>query len=637
MKHHRHRLHHTVVKLLLPIATTAGFYALYYLISAWQFDVLIIPQVVPYDYLLQLALAYLLIALSKRLWVFVVLQGLLMAVLYAGNAVKMAFFGGPIMPDDIYALRSLLLLLEGWQFFAAAAPLAAIAALVLFNLSLRHWSAYLALLLLILLGITLRYQPNTILQPLDVRFGNSVWDQRSNYLTRGATLYSLQEGARFFAMQEAPPDLDRAMDAAANLRAAARAAEEQPRKDGAAADTPFTPRNLHIVLLESFWDPSVLKKARYSQPPLAPEFRKLWKRTGNAHALSPVFGGYTANAEFEILCGFPVVQDNVKFERQLLNNVPCLPHVLAELGYRTVASHPNVPVFWNRVNAYKRMGFQTYWSQPDFVLDDMNREFLADASLYRQVLEKLEPTLAAGTPVLNYIVTYFGHWNYPLSESRPSRITSRSAVEDVTTYANTVYYKTRETMEFLDRLRKRDPDGIIVLFGDHLPFLGWDFAGYVESGVLTAQRNTFTPDMFKRYVSTPLIIIDGKRGPLRTGDLPIYEIPALLLQLLNHREPTIFDYTRPPPGMKVRPLPGMHFDVLPGGKVELCKEPPFSPVCEISSRWLKDVLTVNNDLFIGQQFTRRMQHDAPDPAGDAAQAPPVGQALPGGTATPAPP
>ena len=29
-------------------------------------------------------------------------------------------------------------------------------------------------------------------------------------------------------------------------------------------------------------------------------------------------------------CGFPVVEDNVKFERQLLNDAPCLPHLLAE-------------------------------------------------------------------------------------------------------------------------------------------------------------------------------------------------------------------------------------------------------------------------------------------------------------------
>jgi len=601
-----------VLQKLLPVFSTAVFYALYYLISSLQFEVQIQPSAVPFDYLLQLLVAYILFALSRRLWVFVVLQGLLMGVLYIGNAVKISFFGGPIMPDDVYALRSLLLVLDGWHFVAAALPLAAIAALLLFNFTLRHWSAYLASMLVILFGMTLLYKPAAILQPLDRHFGNSVWDQRSNYLYRGATLYSLQEGARYFADAHISPDRDLAQSAAENLLENAATAVAAPGN--------FTARNVHIVLLESFWDAALLKKAGYNQDPLSPAFRRLWKQAGYSHAMSPVFGGYTANAEFEILCGFPVVEDNVKFERQLLNDVPCLPHLLAAQGYRTVASHPNVPVFWNRVNAYRRMGFQTYWSKPDFQLDDMNRNFLSDASLYRQVLEKIADPADAGQPLLDYIVTYFGHWNYPLNDARPVKVTATSAVEEVGSYANTMYYKSRELMSFLEQLQARDPDSIIVLFGDHLPFMGENFAGYADSGVLAAKRSDFTDEMFRFYVSTPLIIIDGTRGPVKTGNIPIYEIPGLLLELLHLNGSTIMDYTQSPKGMQVRPLPGLHIDVLADGGIEICKEPPYSTACQTSARWLQDVLIVNDDLFIGQQFTRRQRRGsepATEPDADA--------------------
>ena len=591
----------TVLKYFLPVISTAFFYALYYLISSLQFDVNIKPAAVPFDYLLQLIVAYVLFALSRRLWVFVLLQGLLMGVLYVGNAVKISFFGGPIMPDDAYALRSLLLVLEGWHFIAAALPLAAIVALLLFNFTLRHWSAYLASMLVILLGMTLVYKPAAILEPLDRYFGNSVWDQRSNYLYRGATLYSLQEGARYFADAHIPPDRDLALSSAANLLENVTRATTAPGN--------FTPRNVHIVLLESFWDPTLLKEAGYNQDPLVPAFRRLWKQTGFSHAMSPVYGGYTANAEFEVLCGFPVVEDNVKFERQMLNDVPCLPHLLAGYGYRTLASHPNVPVFWNRINAYRRMGFQTYWSKQDFLLDDMNREFLSDASLYRQVLEKIADPIDNKQPLLNYIVTYFGHWNYPLNEARPNQITASSTVEEVSSYANTMYYKSLELMTFLEQLQTRDPDSIIVLFGDHLPFMGENFSGYVDSGVLASKRSDFTDEMFRFYVSTPMVIIDGPRGPVQAGNLAIYEIPALLLRLLNLNGPSIMDYTQPPDGMRVRPLPGLHIDLLADGSVEVCKEPPFSKTCQVSTRWLQDVLTVNDDLFIGQQFTRQQHRD----------------------------
>jgi phosphoglycerol transferase MdoB-like AlkP superfamily enzyme len=599
----------------IPLASTALFYCLFYLISTFKFDVQIKANAIPLDFLLQLLVAYFLYALSRRIFVFLIIQALVMGILYVGNAIKIAFFGGPIMPDDVFALRSLLLILEGWRFFAAAIPLAAIASLLLFNFTMRHWSAYLATLTAVLLGITIVYKPTMILNPIDQYTGNSVWDQRSNYVWHGATLYTLQEGTRYFSVLDAAPDMDVAEESAKSLLAAI------PDNKSTDTEKTFAPRNIHLVLLESFWDPDRLKKAGYNQNPLSPEFRKLWKSTGYSTAMPPVFGGYTANSEFEVLCGFPVIKDNVKFERQLKNSVPCLPHILAEKGYRTIASHPNVPVFWNRVNAYRNIGFQTYWSIADFVQDDMNREFMADATLYRQVLEKISPSLEKKEPMLDYIVTYFGHWNYPLGATRLSKITSKSKVEEVTTYANTIYYKSRELMTFINQMRQRDPDSIIAVFGDHLPFLGENFAGYVDSGVLAANRSDFTPAMFKFYVSTPMIIIDGKKGPLKIGSLPLYQVPKLLLDLLNDKEPNILDYSHPLSDMRVRPLPGLHFNVLKDGKIDVCKEPPFSESCLTSTHWLHDVTAVSNDLFIGQQFTR-IKH----PTNQAAKTEPPEQA-----------
>lgn len=96
---------------------------------------------------------------------------------------------------------------------------------------------------------------------------------------------------------------------------------------------------------------------------MSDDFRKIWNSANNSTALVPVFAGMTANSEFEVLCGFPVTKNTVKFERQLLNEVPCLPNLLAQKSYKTVVSHPNIPVFWNRINAYHRVGFQTYWSK----------------------------------------------------------------------------------------------------------------------------------------------------------------------------------------------------------------------------------------------------------------------------------
>ncbi|MGD2112808.1 MAG: LTA synthase family protein, partial [Gammaproteobacteria bacterium] len=357
------------------------------------------------------------------------------------------------------------------------------------------------------------------------------------------------------------------------------------------------------ILLESFWDPSPLKAGSYSRDPLPEDFRALWEQAGNSLILSPVFGGYTANAEFEALCGFPVLKDAVKFERDLKNDVPCLPRILGQHGYSTVASHPNVPVFWNRVNAYRRLGFETYWSLQDFEQVDMVRNFMSDASLYRQVLEKIQPWLESGRPLLNYIVTYFGHWDYPLRGARTRIIEDKSGVPEVGSFANTAYYKAQELMAFLGELHTRDPAALIVIFGDHPPYLGKNFAGYVESGVLADNRSKFTPEMFGVYNAAPLIVIDGERGAQAFGTLALYELPARLLQLLHLDPAGPLGLTEPPSGLHVRPIPGLHYLVNDQGDVDVCKEPPWTDDCSRSAAWLQDVVTLADDVFVGGQFT----------------------------------
>lgn len=52
-------------------------------------------------------------------------------------------------------------------------------------------------------------------------------------------------------------------------------------------------------------------------------------------------------------------------------------------------------------------------------------------------------------------------------------------------------------MGFLKQLRRRDPDAIIVLFGDHLPSLGWKRGAYAESGLLAANRSEFDDEVFR--------------------------------------------------------------------------------------------------------------------------------------------
>ncbi len=93
--------------------------------------------------------------------------------------------------------------------------------------------------------------------------------------------------------------------------------------------------------------------------------------------------------------------------------------------------------------------------------------FLSDKSLHAQVGSKLADT-DDGRPVFDYTVTFYGHWGYDASKFRPAVLESKSHVDEVNAYVNTMHYKSREMMDALAHIQASDPDSIIILFGDHL-------------------------------------------------------------------------------------------------------------------------------------------------------------------------
>ena len=567
------------------------------------------PSARTHDVLAHLALAGILFAMARNLTRFAITTIALLSAFTFANAMKIAVLGAPIMPDDFIAARNLFLLLEGWQLWASVAVVVLPVALFAWMFAWRQPRAWAALGLVVIAAAQVGAHAQALERYLDERFGDWVWNQRGNFEARGLPVHLLQESARNLARRGAPPDM-------LNVALALQTVGERPSNPFIRTAMPgVAQRNLHVIVLESFWDPRPLKSARFSSDPIDPAFRKLWAATGQSRALSPVFGGYTANAEFEVLCGFPVTQDAVFFEGRLRRDVPCLPGHLATAGYRTHASHPNAASFWNRVNAYRRIGFEHYWSERDFEMDDVNREFLSDESLYRQVLERIGRALDGPDPVFNYVLTYFGHLDYPLNERRPRVIEAPGGREYAEAYANTVYYKSRELMAFLKTLRKRDPQAVIVVFGDHLPFLGMNHANYTDSGLLAESRAEFTDEMFRTLVATPLIVIDGKRGPLKLGDVPLYQVPALILDLLGDSRDTLLTLTATQANTsRIRPLPGITLQSL-GKKVSTCRgNDALDHIdCVASTAWLDAIKVLKMDLFSGHQFALHRTAPLGDP------------------------
>jgi hypothetical protein len=275
-----------------------------------------------------------------------------------------------------------------------------------------------------------------------------------------------------------------------------------------------------------------------------------------------------------------------------------------------VASHPNIAGFWNRYNAYERLGFETFWAQDQLDMSDSNGPFLADRSLHRQVREKLQAT-DDGRPVLDYIITIDGHWMYDAGDKRPPVLTSQSKIKEVGDYANMLHYKTRQMMDGIEAIRRDDPDSVIVLFGDHLPMLGRKFAGYVESGLLPDNFGAFTKDQYDFSAATPLLVIDGRNGPIDLGRIPMYRLPSIILRLLGEERQTIFDLVQVPSSVIPRPLPDVMMTYHGSAPQELCKARTDSATCADAAAWLADALLLDQDLFAGGQHALKFLGQAP--------------------------
>lgn len=260
--------------------------------------------------------------------------------------------------------------------------------------------------------------------------------------------------------------------------------EQQAEQFAAELKQHSNQRNVHLIVLESFLDPTLFKKASFSKDPLHPDFKALFgDKLGLA--ISPVFGGGTAQAEFEVLCGIPALEQLTSVEFNIFTGkaAECLPGILNRLDYRTVATNAYRPNFFNAIPAYKGAGFgetyfpreyagsnATYYSNGD----DADDDFIFDGSLFAQNLAFVTKHLKEhpGQPLVNYIMTVYGHTPHILDPNkRPEliQVIADHQDEHLQRSVNQFYYRTQAIAAYVRKLIEIDPQGLIILVSDHVP------------------------------------------------------------------------------------------------------------------------------------------------------------------------
>ena len=204
-------------------------------------------------------------------------------------------------------------------------------------------------------------------------------------------------------------------------------------------------------------------------------------------------------------------------------------------------------------------------------------------------------------PVLDFIVTLYGHWTYDMVPERPAVVPIDPELTELGQFATAMHYKSIELMDEIERLRRDDPGSLIVAFGDHLPNLGYNWGEYKNNGFFAGGWGDFPADMYVRSRTTPLIVIDGEKGPLNLGAAPLYRLNQLIVDRLGLDVPNIGALVPPPDDLTIRPVPDTVIGLDAQQQPFLCN-PAENPQgdCARVATWLEDVKLVARDIFDGE-------------------------------------
>lgn len=254
--------------------------------------------------------------------------------------------------------------------------------------------------------------------------------------------------------------------------------------------------NIIVIMNESFTDPDFYGDNLPIDEDPIPYWHSLSENTIHGTACVGIFGGNTANSEFEFLTSISTAYISagvVPYNLYLGQDTYSLPYYLDSLGYRTIAMHPYESSGWNRTTVYPNLGFQEMYFIDDFEVseDDLIRNYMSDSSAYSNLMDIIEED--DDQPVFALLVTMQNHGGYtPDDEDNFEEHTYVDGVfselyDGMTNeYLSLIHESDIALEELLTYLSDLDERYVVVMFGDHHPNLMWNAYGN-SCGDISAQ------------------------------------------------------------------------------------------------------------------------------------------------------
>lgn len=239
--------------------------------------------------------------------------------------------------------------------------------------------------------------------------------------------------------------------------------------------------NIIFLQLESFFDINKAEKIQFSEDPI-PNFNRLKKEytSGFLNVFNVGYG--TCNTEFEIMTSMNL-EDFGPGEipyKSILTSTVCesVAFDLKEYGYSTHVIHNNDATFYSRKSVFPNIGMDTFTSVEYMNIEEFTYEGWAkDKYLTNEIIKTLKSTKEQD---YIYTISVQGHGSYPTNAVLEdpvikvvSGIENEGRKNAIEYYANQIHEMDDFIVELIDALEDLGEDTILVMYGDHLPGLGF--------------------------------------------------------------------------------------------------------------------------------------------------------------------
>ena len=239
--------------------------------------------------------------------------------------------------------------------------------------------------------------------------------------------------------------------------------------------------NVVSIMLEAYADFSVFPQLEFVNDPYV-TFHALQREGISGWLDCNIFAGGTIDTERCYMSGAPEMYNY---------RIPADSFVrwFGAQGYRTEFCHPGFRWFYNRGNVAEYLGFErSYFGEEYFPITEDDQPTM-DRDFFPMLLDLLHASAADGVPYFNMSVTYQNHGPYVADYYYdPDRLYVRGEMSQTSsTILNNYFWGIERTdaalRELTDALRDDPAPVVLVLFGDHKPWLGDNSSVYTDVGI----------------------------------------------------------------------------------------------------------------------------------------------------------